>query len=396
MWKKIILDEELELNVLRKIDSIYSEVSDYRLSDISLLEGQSGILLFKAYLSKYKNDQHILEASVEDVKYILNGIEQLPNVFLCNGFTGVLYALEHLNTYEFIEFEEGYLDLSELNFSPNITTANDLDLLHGNSGIILSLLENKKFNTFKGTYKKWIDNIEKIREESETELKWKLYLEQSGGLFRDVYCFGLAHGTPFMILLLLKLIQKTGNEEAKQLLHKAFNFLYNSRHKMPGDFFFPNQMADNYKTGGRLAWCNGDLGCALALYKYGIYTERKDILDFSEKIFLKHAEKKDTTKYKIDDADICHGSVGIAHIYARIYNYTNEEIYREASEYWYKITLEKALFKDGVAGYKHFGGEERGLFNSYGLLDGVSGIGLSLISAVSDIEPNWDKCLLLS
>ncbi len=30
------------------------------------------------------------------------------------------------------------------------------------------------------------------------------------------------------------------------------------------------------------------------------------------------------------------------------------------------------------------------------LLEGIAGIGLAMISAVSDIEPIWDECLLLS
>ena len=31
-----------------------------------------------------------------------------------------------------------------------------------------------------------------------------------------------------------------------------------------------------------------------------------------------------------------------------------------------------------------------------GLLLGASGIGLSLISSISNIKPQWDRCLLLS
>ena len=34
--------------------------------------------------------------------------------------------------------------------------------------------------------------------------------------------------------------------------------------------------------------------------------------------------------------------------------------------------------------------------NSNNLIHGISGIGLSLISAISTIEPKWDRCLLIS
>ena len=47
-----------------------------------------------------------------------------------------------------------------------------------------------------------------------------------------------------------------------------------------------------------------------------------------------------------------------------------------------------AKFEDGLAGYKKYRMEEYGGWtNDYGFLEGVSGIGLALISAVSDIEP---------
>ena len=79
-----------------------------------------------------------------------------------------------------------------------------------------------------------------------------------------------------------------------------------------------------------------------------------------------------------------------------MYNYTGMEAFRETSEYWYKVTFEKAIYPDGFAGYKHGSGMDHKLVNRYGLLEGVSGIGLSFISAISDIEPKWDTLLLLS
>jgi len=96
----------------------------------------------------------------------------------------------------------------------------------------------------------------------------------------------------------------------------------------------------------------------------------------------------------LHDADFCHGSVGVAHIFSRFYNYTGNENFRKAAEYYYRKTIDMAVHPDGLAGYKHL--TDDGLVTDYSLLEGISGIGLSLISAVSDIEPQWDQCLLLS
>ena len=56
-----------------------------------------------------------------------------------------------------------------------------------------------------------------------------------------------------------------------------------------------------------------------------------------------------------------------------------------------------AKIDDGVAGYKVWRTSEYGgLQIEYAFLEGIAGIGLSLISAISDIDPKWDEYLLLS
>ena len=64
--------------------------------------------------------------------------------------------------------------------------------------------------------------------------------------------------------------------------------------------------------------------------------------------------------------------------------------------YWIGRTLSMAKFEDGLAGYKTWQGAERGFRNEYGLLEGIAGIRLVLLAYLSDEEPTWDECLLLS
>lgn len=64
--------------------------------------------------------------------------------------------------------------------------------------------------------------------------------------------------------------------------------------------------------------------------------------------------------------------------------------------YWIGRTLSMAKFEDGLAGYKTWQGAERGFRNEYGLLEGIAGIRLVLLAYLSNEEPTWDECLLLS
>lgn len=97
------------------------------------------------------------------------------------------------------------------------------------------------------------------------------------------------------------------------------------------------------------------------------------------------------------DAGLCHGAAGVAHIFNRFYQDTHNEVFKEAALYWFNQTLEMDTFQDGLAGYKasiSTSGTE--YENCTGLLEGIAGIGLALIGAVADFEPNWDECLLIS
>ena len=69
---------------------------------------------------------------------------------------------------------------------------------------------------------------------------------------------------------------------------------------------------------------------------------------------------------------------------------------KDAAAYWINQTLCMARFEDGLAGYKTWQGDKRGFQNEYGLLEGIAGIGLALLSFLSDEDPTWDECLLLS
>ena len=97
------------------------------------------------------------------------------------------------------------------------------------------------------------------------------------------------------------------------------------------------------------------------------------------------------------DAGICHGTAGVAHIFQRIFQDTGLPVFKDTANYWYEQTLEQANIPEGLAGYlPYFINEPVHLAQARGFLVGISGIGLSLLHAVSDNRPDWDECLLLS
>lgn len=211
----------------------------------------------------------------------------------------------------------------------------------------------------------------------------------------------MSHGIASIISILSKIYSENINKEkTKKMLIEAVNFLLSYQQDTSVYLsYFPGVVSiDAHKSSNsRLAWCYGDLGISVALWNASKVLGNKDWEKRAIEILLHSAKRKDLQKNSVVDAGLCHGTAGIAHIFNKMYQNTNIEELKDTANYWYKTTIEIAKFEDGLAGYKtckppRYGGWQ----NDYSFLTGISGIGLSLISAVSDIEPKWDECLLLS
>ena len=151
------------------------------------------------------------------------------------------------------------------------------------------------------------------------------------------------------------------------------------------------------KNTTRLAWCYGDLGVCCALWQVAQQFDNATLKAHVIEIMTHAATRRDLTENSVYDAGLCHGASGIAHIFNRFYQATNNPTFKEAALYWFEQTLQMDTFADGLAGYKACVNISDAEYeNCTGLLEGIAGTGLALIAAVADFEPNWDECLLIS
>ncbi len=210
---------------------------------------------------------------------------------------------------------------------------------------------------------------------------------------------GMAHG----IAGILNLIAKTRiagfyTTETETNIHGGLQLITSLKNKYAStQGCYPGSITNGTAaTGSRMAWCHGDLGIAVCFWFAWKATGKEDykheairILDFSCTLSYNDSGVK--------DAGLCHGSAGVAQIFRRMYWETGNLRYLEASNKWIQSTLDFARYPDGYAGYKTFRpGEFGGPHAEYGLLSGISGIGLSLLSALSNEPTDWDSVLLIS
>jgi hypothetical protein len=101
------------------------------------------------------------------------------------------------------------------------------------------------------------------------------------------------------------------------------------------------------------------------------------------------------------DCGLCHGAAGVGHLFNRLFQATGDEALREASRRWFAGTLEMRQADHAIAGFpaKKPDPERPGealWVAEPGLLEGAAGVALALLAATTDVEPEWDRMMLVS
>lgn len=378
------------------------------LKHIGTLSGRSGIALFQFYCAKYFDEDRYADYGVEIISSCIDALNEgytFPTY--CNGIAGFGWTLQHLVENEFIE-----LDLDELlpPFDDYLNAKMDFDLgdgnydfLHGASGYAFYFFKRYKNSEgaikehYRGYLEKFVQGLDTLAIHETNGIKWESVIDPEEG-FKG-FNLSLSHGISSIIYILSKISsQGIAVEKSTELLHGATSFLLqqetttnktNSR--------FPNWIASNKvpSYNSRLAWCYGDIGIGKAL-GYASDVLRDDFLKKKSLATLRHAaERLELETTFVMDAGFCHGSFGNAHIFHKLYDNYKEPIFKKANEFW---------IKDGLGRYT---GEKFTPFMQWripdnkwvlelNLLEGISGIGLSLIDHISPEKSSWDECFMLS
>ena len=363
-----------------------------------LFTGEFGILLFMYYYSKYSNDKKILDLThsytdllIEKMGIIVGNLDKLNDstyYTYCGGLAGVLYSLKFLNEKQFIEF-----DLSDDEVTEHLAVAmrkfvneNNYDYLHGALGIGFYFLKTDE----RQLVDELIDNLyhTAIIEESENTFKWEMKFNP----MRD-FDISLSHGVSSVVVFLARAVKSNiAVEKSTKMLNGTVTYILS----LEQDF---QQIGCHFPTDlgvqkSRLAWCYGDLGIASSVWYAGKVTNNEMWKNKALEVFTNSAKRLSLAESHVQDAGICHGSVGIALIFRRMYIETKNVLFLETARHWINQTLDYATYADGLAGYKTWWIEK--WIRDFSLLNGISGIGLTFLSFLSDDSQDWDELFLLS
>ncbi len=398
--KQLLLDQTLEIagEILQKKEEI---------DGTGLLAGAAGITLLYAYLSKTFPDKDYLQVTGD---FLDNLSEALANDVqghgLSGGVAGIAFVFQHLRNIGVLDVSED-LNLSELDEFICQAVESEFqnaswDPLHGMVGLGIYFLERNTETGEKKYLEKIVEHLATMRTALGENMVW--ITPGFGKYSNDNYNFGMAHGMPG-ILSFLAQVHTRGIKQAEieSMLASCIPFLLQNELLDGGAMVFPSSLdviAANEKkeSYSRLAWCYGDLCVANALTHCGKILPGKGWKEKGIEVALK------TTQRTFDnsgcaDASFCHGSVGIAHQYRRLYKYTKNEEFKMAAENWLHLT-QQHYYKpgEGVGGYfyRSFNAQTDSFepVKEYGLLEGSAGIALVYLSFLSNIKPDWDIIFL--
>jgi lantibiotic modifying enzyme len=374
--------------------------------NVGILAGKSGIALFLYDLSAFLNDSHYAEIGDAILYDCFDNMNEGYNLTTyCSGIAGLGWALEHLQNRDILSIDDEDMldkiddvlfDRMKIDFSNK-----NCDFLHGAVGYgfyFFKRWKHAKNPTAKKQFATYIEysvlQLEQLSDKDPRGLTWMTTASVSSDN-EPTYNLSLSHGMSSIISYLQRVaFIPEFTERCSRLIVGSVDFIRSFRSE-GSRWHYPYFVKEDKRTydpnTGRLAWCYGDLGLGFALYGAAAKVNA-NLIDSSLETLSRCALMTDPKIAGVSDAGLCHGAFGVAHIFQKLAGDTHEDRFRDAAQFWLNEGL--AMKKDDKVsgGYQHL--LTTGWINSYSILNGISGIGLSLLSLMG-MNNNWDECLLL-
>jgi len=385
---------------LRQLEKIQQQVDGNKPVDDSFLNGGLGLAFYYYHASRVSEEKKFGDRAHEIVEEIFvsldSGLPRLAGPAFSNGGAGLCYVINFLNREGFLDFEveAEFEELDRYLFSTamNQIEADFIDYLHGALGTILYFSER----TGEGQVQCYLDAlIEKICGKAVKQPSgywWRNYLLQVSE--KEDINFSLSHGLSGILLILLNAYPRCKHKDLiEHVVKEGVRFIL--KHKIDIDFaenaysFFPfliRKDATELIAPNRLAWCYGDLNEVLLFYRAGKLFSDEGLVRLADLIGGQTLLRKKQEMTMISDSHFCHGSSGLAQFYKTLYKESGLPAYLEGYEYWMEQTillldtdLEKGVYAGKECDY----------------LEGLIGVGLTLLSYVSERELHWSRSVLL-
>jgi hypothetical protein len=366
----------------------------------SSLQGLAGHVLFLREATQSGiATEHAPRVSegVEQVRQALAETAMEPS--LLAGYAGMAWMIHDVTRHspsvgdDFENIDEAVLEHVS---RPDCSNSLDLD---GLAGLGVYALERASLPAGRAILTQIVQRLDEQAERSEEGVAWK----SQGPEGQPLYNLGVAHGIPGIVALLAgaAALEIPG---APQLLVEGRRWLWGRQEReaqVRFPFFTEGGASSQWRWPG---WCYGDPGIAAALYAGALATgateERVRALELAghalgmtherlaslpaDSPILQTGESMNTGG-ALNNPFICHGWAGRAHLSNRMFQSSQEVRFADSARQWIERILALPELGDSGPGW-----------SNTSLVYGATGVGLVLVAALQQVEPRWDRLLLMS
>ena len=361
---------------------------------------------FSALFPAYGDTAEILEDGIERCAEVIDraiALEQQANrLSLYAGWAGLGWLTTHFDAEG--DFVAPYVDRLLTEALTDWPARFGYDLIGGLVGVGVYFVERLPAESAKTGLRLVLDVLEDTAVETATGVTWFTDAELLPAWQRErapngYYNLGVAHGVPGVCWLLARL-RAAGIDSARSesLLRGSLRWLVSNQPEptkpnlplwiSPGVEPEPNQ---------RIAWCYGPLGASAVVLDAARTIDDEEGMEWARTLALACAGVP-PEEAQIRDAGLCHGAAGNAQVFFRLSRNDGHVKFRQAADGWLQATLAYRRPSQGIGGYRMWGDRHgrQEWVDDASFLTGSAGVGLVLLSAVTNVEPKWDRLLLLS
>lgn len=365
-----------------------------------IMGGNSGLALYYFYLYKVLGEAALAERAGQVLDHIFETVNsddpRLTGFSYAVGAAGFGYLMNHLVSEGFMDFDlnDNFENLDErlCALALEDAGAGRADFLHQSVGILHYLASKPNVAPFQSQMETIVDLLDQHAVRDTLGWRHVSTFGDRGGAHFDVCT---AHGLSGTLMVLMEVYEKNiRTQKIEEILRQGIRFLTAfQRDPMPDEnkrSAFPlsveiEHVQPDYSN--MLAWCYGDFGPTLAIARAGrLLGETAWTANAQE--LAGYLSKRLVIENNLvqDDSHFCHGASGVAQCFKSLYREFPTAELEAAYETWIDITM--YLLDEDL---------EKGTFigKEIGFLEGMTGVGLTLASALSEEDLRWDKALLL-
>ncbi|HEX2685952.1 MAG TPA: lanthionine synthetase C family protein [Kofleriaceae bacterium] len=405
-WRPLIVDADRRTVIASVIREIVAALETWRRNHAPGFEDDADYATLRIYTATDDTVPDLQDEAERALSTAISKIGDRNSPGLYGGAARIGFVIGHLSDGEDADTACETIERSLLRFLEQ--PSEGYDLISGLVGVAVPVLQRitggKASAASEPLARGILEQLERLARPMPSGLAWHtpptLLPQWQREIAPEGYInLGIAHGIPGIVAILARYITAGIEvERARSLLEGAVGYLRATAsprvgHRYPA--WLPTQREEsNQEPVARVAWCYGDLGVSVAILSAAIATGRNDWRTTALTLAHDMAARSFEASQVVDTC-VCHGSVGVAHLFNRLFQATGDTGFAQAAETWYARTL-------GMRNAHEIAGFPRGQWINHtvaweagaDLLTGVSGIALALHAAISPIEPAWDQLLL--